>query len=112
MSSTKANGSRISTKQFYEALINQNTLREEANNEINEKLDGITSALAAGDEKFKAMDDKLGFYYKKLDKRIDKNETRLDNHDDDILESVKQQKIIGGTNAFLAFLAGLIGINQ
>ena len=63
---------------------------------IMEKLGLIHTDLGRGDEKFKSMD-----------KRIDKNDERLDDHDDDIKIVNRNQKYLGLGEIVIAALASV-----
>ena len=80
----QSNGGRVTTREFYDALIDMDR-------RLGDKIDGITSSLAAGEERFKA-----------IDKRIDKTEKSIEK--------------VRNLNAFIALLgstiAGIIGVNK
>ena len=72
----------------------------ESDTTVMEKLGLIHTDLGRGDEKFKSMD-----------KRIDKNDGRLDGHDDDIKAVNRNQKYLGLGEIILAALASVgIGV--
>ena len=98
--SDMSNGGRVTTREFYDALLDQNKARSDMELRLVGKLDGITSAIAACEERAIAQD-----------KRIDDNHDRLNDHDDDLKVVRRDQKIVGGANAFFAAVAGLIGLN-
>ena len=75
---------RVTTREFYDALIDMDR-------RLGDKIDGIHSALAAGNTKFDSMD-----------KRIDGNSAEI--------------KKVRNLNTFIALLgstiAGIIGVNR
>ncbi len=91
MSNDTNNSGRVTTREFYIALLDQNKQRGDMERRLGDKLDDITSSIAAGDEKFDAMD-----------KRIDENAGEI--------------KKVRNLNTFIALLgstiAGIIGVNK
>ena len=68
----------------------------------------VLEALARGDEKFKATDDKIAVCYKTLSEDIDDNKKRADDHDDEFKEVRRNQKWLGlGEGGMMALLVWL-----
>jgi len=74
----------VTTREFYDALISMDR-------RLGDKIDGIHSALAAGNTKFDAMD-----------KRIDKNEASI----------TKVRNLNTGIALLASTIAGILGINK
>jgi len=85
------NGGRVTTREFYDALIAMDR-------RLGDKIDGIHSELAKGDARFAAMDKSCMV----INKRIDTN--------------IADIKKVRNLNAFIALLgstiAGIIGVNK
>ena len=90
MSQNTSNG-KVTTREFYNALLEQNKERAAMENRLGDKIDTIHSEIAANNEKFKACD-----------KRISTNTTDI--------------KKVGSLNALAtivaATVAGIIGTNR
>ena len=86
-----SNGGRVTTREFYDALLDQNKSRADMEIRILDRLDDITSSQSAAEERFKSQD-----------KRITTNTADI--------------KKVGGVNAFLAVIgstiATLLGTRQ
>lgn len=97
-----SNGGRVTTREFYDALLDQNKARADMELRILDRLDTITSSLATTDARFKATDDKIAVCYKTLS--------------DDISENKKTIDKVRNLNAAIALLgstiAGIIGVNK
>ena len=99
MTSNDTNSSgRVSTREFYEALLNQNEAMSQMDRRLVKRLDIILSDNA----EFKAEQAK--------------SEARLDATDKRIDENVDSIKNVRNLNAFIALLgstiAGIIGVNK
>ena len=85
------NGGRITTREFYDALIDMDR-------RLGDKIDNINSGLAKGDARFAAMDKSCIA----INKRIDTNSADI--------------KKVGGLNGIAtivaATIAGIIGVNK
>jgi len=85
------NGGRITTREFYDALIDMDR-------RLGDKIDNINSGLAKGDARFAAMDKSCIA----INKRIDDNSDEI--------------KKVRNINTFIALLsstmAGIIGVNK
>ena len=101
MSKDISNGGRVTTREFYEALLDQNKQRSEMETRLGVKIDSIHTSIAVNAEKCDA-----------LEKRIDKNEGRIGDHDTDFKDVRKAQKvwgIIDGGGTIGAILLALLG---
>lgn len=100
-----SNGNRITTRQFYEALIEQNKLREESFKEMNGKLDTVI----AGNSGFRTL-------LAKNETRILAIDKRLDGHDSDIktnVDEIRKARNINATlTAILSAIAGFVGLQR
>jgi hypothetical protein len=85
------NGGRITTREFYTALLDQNKERADMEGRLGDKIDLIHSDIAANNEKLEAHD-----------KRISSNSTDI--------------KKVGGLNAIATVIAstiaGVLGTRQ
>ena len=71
----------------------------------------VLKQLARGDEKFKAIYDKMDGEGG-INERIGKAEDRIDNHDDDFIDVRDKVRTIGRIEAALAIVAGALGIDR
>ena len=71
----------------------------------------VMTQLARGDEKFKAIYDKMDGEGG-INERIGKVETRVGDHDDDFIEVRDKIRTIGRIEAALTVVAGLFGIDR
>ena len=85
------NSGRVTTREFYDALLDQNKERADMERRLGDKLDGITSSIAANDEKFKAQD-----------KRIDENSGEIK----------KTRNLNAGIALLASTIAGILGVNK
>jgi len=96
------NGGRVTTREFYEALLKQNEYMGIMERRIVTKLDIITSDNAASEERFRATENKIDTCHATLTKDIDKN--------------AKEIGKVRNLNTLIALLgstiAGIIGINK
>ena len=88
--SDMSNG-RVTTREFYEALLDQNKQRADMETRLGDKIDLIHSDIAANNEKFIAHD-----------KRIDGNSTEIK----------KVRNLNAGIALLASTIAGIIGINR
>ena len=84
MSPIPNNGGRVTTREFYDALIAMDR-------RLGDKIDGIHSALAAGNTKFDSMD-----------KRIDGNSSEIK----------KVRNLNTGIALLTSTIAGILGVNR
>ena len=92
------NGGRVSTREFYVALLDQNKERAAMESRLGDKIDLIHSDLAADAAKFASLDKSCVV----ISKRIDDNSDEI--------------KKVRNINTFIALLgstiAGIIGVNR
>ena len=86
-----------------------NMLVESERRQTQHNID-VMQRLGRGDEKFKAINDKVDTGCVRMDKRIDKNGDRLDDHDDDFKDVQKNQKWLGLGEGGLFILLGWLGL--
>jgi len=95
------NGGRVTTREFYDALLDQNKERAAMESRLGDKIDDIHSDIATNNEKLSAM----GKSYVVINKRVDTNTA-------DIKTNAKNLKIVGGIEAALLMLGGWLGFRQ
>ena len=95
--SNMSNG-RVTTREFYDALLDQNKSRADMETKILSRLDDITSFQSAADERFKA-----------LDKRIVVNATDIDKNETNI---TKVRNLNAGIALLASTIAGILGWNR
>lgn len=88
------NSGRVTTREFYEALLDQNKQRADMEGRLGDKIDGIHSSIAVNTEKNDAVE-----------KRVSKAEG-------DIKTNSKNIKIVGSIEAGIALALGFLGITK
>ena len=93
--SDMSNGGRVTTREFYDALMGMDR-------RLGDKIDDITSSLAASEAKFKATEDRIDACYETLTK--------------DIGDNTRSIEKVRNLNTFIALLgstiAGIIGVQK
>ena len=97
MSNTMSNG-RVTTREFYEALLDQNKQRADMETRLGDKIDLIHSDIAKGEVRFEAMEKRCVVIAK-----------RVDTNTDDIK---KVRNLNAGIALLASTIAGIIGINR
>lgn len=100
--SNTSNGGRVTTREFYDALLDQNKSRADMEVRILDRLDDITSNQAAAEERFNAIDDKVDAGCLRLDKRIDATNKTV--------EKVRNLNIT--ITALFSAIASIIGLQR
>jgi len=91
MSPTPDNGGRVSTREFYDALINMDR-------RLGDKIDDIHSEIAKGEVRFEAMDKRCTT----LNERVNTNASGI----------TKVRNLNTGIALLASTIAGIIGINR
>ena len=98
MSQNMSNGGRVTTREFYEALLDQNKQRADMETRLGDKIDDIHSEIAKGEVRYEAM----GKRCVALTKRVDTNT-------DDIK---KVRNLNAGIALLASSIAGFLGMRQ
>ena len=85
--SNATNGGRVTTREFYDALLNQNKERSEMERRLGTKIDGISLSIAKIDS---------------MDKRIDENSSEIK----------KVRNLNTGIALLASTIAGILGVNK
>ena len=98
-------------KTYTEVVLEFTQMLTASENRQTEHNGEVMTQLARGDEKFKAIYDKLDGEGG-MNERIGKVEDRIDNHDDDFIDVRDKVRTIGRIEAALAVVAGIFGIDR
>jgi len=94
----KNNSGRVTTREFYEALLDQNKQREQMELRIVGKIDDVITLFHNFEVKTEA--------------RLAAGNEKFENIDEEIKSLKKWDKIIGYGDAILAFIAAALGLRN
>ena len=92
------NGGRVTPREFYDALMDQNKARAKMELRLGDKIDDITSAIAASNVRFEAMDKSCI----SISKRIDTN----------VADITKVRNLNAILTALFSSIAAFVGLSR